>query len=218
MKSLAFLTDQNMAVETYSPDIIKAGFLHLTGYFIQLLAKAAVLLSLDTELRALKIVLPVDLEVHDLDLEVTEILTGAAVEVMRTSIFKLIDAQDSFLLINALSIDQVEDHEEAVDLTVGIVDYFLVPMLEYTSGHVPTEISCLYRNQKYLLYLFAYLLFHGHIDLDSKEFEGYWTYEIDEKVFYFIKSGEKSISLISSVIDQLDTAMAALDEIWRNTD
>jgi|GEM_PF-2516994 len=207
-----------MAIQIYDQDTIKAAVMQLSVYFIQLLAKFAVRQAMDRELRGLKINIPADVKVEDLDFEVFEILEGPIVEIMRTSMRHIVDAQDRFILINALSIDRVEDHGEGLDLGVEIAEYFLVPTIENFIHDIPADINGFYLNLEYLLHLLAYLLFHGQIDLDSKDFQGYWCFDIDKEVFGFIHNEEKNISLIKSLIDNVVAANCALCEIWNNED
>lgn len=203
-----------MAVQLYTSDGIKAGIMHSMGYYFQLLAKFAVRVRLDKQLKGLQVDIPVHLDVDELDLEVIEFNDCPFVEIMSRNIKQIMNFQDRFMLLNALSIDALYEHQEGIDLAIDLANYFLVFPLENLINDIFTDVDALYLNLIYMMHLLAYLLYYEQMDMDSEEFKGYWWYEIDEEVFHFKGSADKNISLIFTLIDQIEAGRVALAILW----
>lgn len=192
-----------MAAQIYSPEAIKACVLQSLGYHFQLLAKFAVRYTLGEELRGLNIDIPLYPNVEEVELEVFEELDSPFSNIILISIQRIIAAQDQFILFNALSIDTILEHDEGLELAVDLAQYFLMIPLENVIDEIFVDTDALYLNLEYMLYLLAYLICYERIDMDSDEFEGYWSYTIDEKVFSFMDSPDKNISLLRTLADEL---------------
>lgn len=203
-----------MAVQVYTMEGIKVAIMHSTGYFFQLLAKFAMRITLDKELKGLKVSIPIHIEVHERDLRVVEFLECPFVDIIRGNIEDIGDAQERFILINGLNPDAVMENDEGFGLSVDLAEYFLVFALENLIDDIFTDVDALYLNLIYMLHLLAYLLYYEQIDMDSKEFEGYWHYTIDEKVFHFKDCGDQNISLIFKLIGQMYDGKHALARLW----
>lgn len=203
-----------MAVQIYTTDTVKAAVLQSLVYCCQLLAKFAVRVALDKQLKGLKVKIPVHLDVGDLDFELVELLECPFVRIMRENIEHINDVQERFILINALSIDAVEEHDDGLELAVNLAEYFLVSPLQNLIDDIFTDVDALYLNLIYLMHLLAYLLFYEQMDMDSDEFEGYWYFTVDENVFHFKDSEEKNISLIFTLINQMYAGKDVLATLW----
>lgn len=203
-----------MAAQVYTMEGIKAAVLQSTGYFFQLLAKFALRITLDKELKGLKVSIPVHIEIQETDLRIVEFLECPFVNIIRGNIEDIGEAQERFILINGLNINALLENDEGLRLAVDLAEYFLVFPLMNLIDDIFTDVDALYLNLIYMLHLLAYLLYHEQIDMDSKEFEGYWHYTIDENVFHFKDCEDTNISLIFTLIDKMYDGKHALACLW----